>query len=225
MGKNRYMKFVKISEAKFRLLLKCFCLDETAKNGAQITNVHTNTAERIYQKLRKRVAHLAVTETEQYLKGSFEIDESYFGPRRVRGKRGRGAYRKTPVFGILKRDGKVYTQIIKSCSEKELLYIIKGTILENSTIYSDGWKAYDSLIINGYNHYRIYHSHNEFARGKNHINGMESFWSFVKRRINKFNGLTKSNFPLFLKESEFRWNHRHQDLYVLLLKYIRSDPL
>ncbi|AJI61230.1 putative transposase [Francisella tularensis subsp. novicida U112] len=48
--------------------------------------------------------------------------------------------------------------------------IIQGKILENSTIYTDGWKAYDGLILNGYDHYRIYHSHNEFARGKNHVN-------------------------------------------------------
>ena len=95
---------------------------------------------------------------------------SYFGAKRIRGKRGRGAAGKTPVFGILKRDGKVYVEVVHNCSKGQLM-IIQGKILENTTIYTDGW-AYDGLILNGYDHYRIHHSKNEFARGKNHINGI-----------------------------------------------------
>ncbi len=86
--------------------------------------------------------------------------------------------------------------------------IIQGKVLEGSTVYTDGWKAYDGLILNGYDHYRIFHSQNEFARGKNHVNGIESFWSFAKRRLAKFNGLKDKNFFLHLKESEFKFNHR-----------------
>ena len=78
--------------------------------------------------------------------------------------------------------------------------IIQGKILEGSTIYTDGWKAYDGLILNGYEHYRIFHSHNEFVRGKNHVNGIESFWAFTKRRLAKFNGLTDDKFILHLKD-------------------------
>ena len=103
--------------------------------------------------------------------------------------------------------------------------IIQGKILEHSTVYSDGWKSYDGLVLNGYEHYRIYHSKDEFARGKNHVNGIESFWSFAKRRLSQFNGFTKDNFPIFLKETEFRFNHRQDDLYKLLLKNLRKTPL
>lgn len=225
MQKNKYIKNGKISEKKFRMLLKCYSLDETAKNASVLAGVHVNTAERIFQLLRIKVAFFALQETEKALQGEFEVDESYFGAKRIRGKRGRGAAGKTPVFGVLKRDGNVYTQIIKRCSRDELMPIIQGKILERSTIYSDGWKAYDGLIVNGYDHHRIYHSHNEFARGKNHVNGIESFWSYTKRRLSKFNGFTKSNFPIFLKESEFRFNHRHDNLYLILLNYIRKNPL
>lgn len=86
--------------------------------------------------------------------------------------------------------------------------IIQGKILEGSTIHTDGWKAYDGLILNGYSHYRVFHSENEFARGKSHVNGIECFWSYAKRRMSKFNGLTNENFVLHLKESECRYNHR-----------------
>ena len=95
-------------------------------------------------------------------------------------------------------------------------------ILEGSTIYTDSRKAYDGLILNGYDHFRIFHSANEFARGKNHVNKIEAFWSFCKRRWAKFNGFSNKKFILHLKESEFRYNHRQQDLYKSLLKLIRK---
>ena len=97
--------------------------------------------------------------------------------RRVRGKRGRGAGKKTPVFGMLKRNGCVYTQVVKHCSAKELLPIIKNfSELKESEIYSDGFKSYDGLVDFGAKaHYRVKHSKNEFANGRNHINGIENF--------------------------------------------------
>jgi transposase-like protein len=144
--------------------------------------------------------------------GVFELDESYFGAKRVRGKRGRGAIGKTPVFGLLKRDGKVFVDIVSNCSREELLPIIQGKILEGSTIHTDGWSAYDGLVLNGYDHYRVFHSHNEFARGKSHVNGIEAFWSFAKRRLAKFNGINSNSFILHLKECEFRYNNRDKNL-------------
>ena len=94
--------------------------------------------------------------------------------------------------------------------------IIQGKILEGSTINTDGWKAYAGLVLNGYNHYRIFHSKDEFARGKCHVNGIESFWSFAKRRLAKFNGLTDRKFILHLKECEWRFNNRQNNISGLL---------
>ena len=90
----------------------------------------------------------------------------------MRGKRGRGAAGKTPVIGLLKRGEHVFVSVVQSCSRKDLLPIIKGKVLAETTIYTDGWKAYDSLVTNGYKHHRIHHHENEFARGKNHVNGI-----------------------------------------------------
>ena len=103
---------------------------------------------RVNQNFRKHLFanNLNLSEKEN---GEFELDESYFGAKRVRGKRGRGAAGKTPVFGLLKRDGKVYVEIVKDCTREQLLPIIQGKILEGSTINTDGWKAYDSLVLNG----------------------------------------------------------------------------
>lgn len=224
--KNRYKKVAHFSEGKFRQILKCFAMDLTASDTAVLCGLSRNTINKIFVQFRQRIlalAHPHGKETKSF--GVFECDESYFGARRVRGKRGRGAAGKTPVFGLLKRNENVYVSIVKNCSKSELIPIIKGQVLEGSIINTDGWKAYDGLVINGYDHYRVFHSENEFVRGKCHVNGIESFWSFTKRRMSKFNGLTDEMFYLHLKESEWRFNHRHDKIYPILLREFRKNPL
>lgn len=221
---NKYYKSSKLSERKFREVLKFFSLDIPALKTAELIHLNKNTTHGIYNKLRNRLAKLSIEENEPF-NGEIEVDESYFGARRVRGKRGRGARGKVPVVGLLKRSGKVYTKVVSNCSKEELLPIIKGKVLEESTVYTDGWKSYDGLVLNGYKHYRIYHSKNEFARGKNHVNGIESFWGFTKTRMNKLRGIRRDKFVIHLKESEWRWNHRNENIYKILLKNLRSKPL
>ncbi|MEZ5690089.1 MAG: IS1595 family transposase [Rickettsiales bacterium] len=224
--RNRYKKVAHFSESKFRQIIKCFSLDLTASDTAEICGLSRNAINKLFNQIRQRIFVLAQKEAgEQKTSGVFECDESYFGAKLVRGKRGREAAGKTPVFGLLKREGKVYAQIVENCSKQGLMPIIQGKILEGSSINTDGWKAYDSLVVNGYDHYRVFHSHDEFARGKCHVNGMESFWSFAKRRMAKFNGLTDEKFYLHLKESEWRFNHRCDSIYNLLLKEFRKNPL
>lgn len=221
--RNKYLKYARVSEDKFRLLLKYFSEDFSATQTASLTNISRTTISNIYQELRLKIVGLEIQ--QDMVDGEIEVDESYFGAQRIRGKRGRGATGKIPVVGLLKRNGKVYTQVINNCSREALLPIIKGKVLEGSTVYTDGWKSYDSLVLNGYKHYRIHHSENEFARGKNHVNGIESFWSYTKRRLRKFNGIRKDKFLLHLKESQFRWNNRGGIIYKLLLKELRRNPL
>lgn len=224
IGKNRYYKSSHVSEAKFRVILKMFSKDISASTASVLVSVNKNTTQNIYSKLRIRTIKLASKESGKF-KGEVEIDESYFRARRVRGKRGRGASGKTPVVGLLKRGGKVYTQIITNCTREELMPVIKGKVLTDTTIYTDGWKSYDGLILQGYKHKRIHHHQNEFARGKNHVNGIESFWSYTKTRMIKLRGIRKTKFLIHLKESEFRWNHRKENIYKLFLKELRKRPL
>ena len=74
-------------------------------------------------------------------------------------------------------------------------------------------------------HLRIHHGRNQFARGTSHINGIESFWGYAKRRLAKFNGVPNATFYLHLKETEFRFNHRRGNLYAALLQMLRKNPL
>lgn len=223
-AKNRYYRCSRISEKKFRQLLRCFAMDLTATVTATLTGISVRSINSIYLKLRSQIA--TSCEQQSPLQGAVEVDESYFGPRRVRGKRGRGAYGKTIVFGLLKRDGRVYTEIVPNCTKATLQAVIRGHIAPDTVIHSDGWRGYDGLVDIGFDkHFRVNHSANEFARGEYHINGIESFWSYAKRRLQKFNGISAATFYLHLKETEFRFNHRRDNLYLELLRLLRLNPL
>ncbi len=192
-------------------------MDLTATATSELLKLNRKTVNNYFTEFRELILEDSIQKHQKEL-GIFELDESYFGAKRVRGKRGRGAAGKTPVFGVLKREGKVFVSIVPRCSREELLPIIQGKILEGSTIHTDGWKAYDGLILNGYTHYRVFHHENEFVRGKSHVNGIESFWSFAKRRLAKFNGLTDEKFILHLKECECRFNFRNENFEQFLIE-------
>ena len=209
----------RLSKYRVKKILQCFCVDIPATKTAALLGYNRRTIDRYFGIFRERILEYQHRSMLPF-SGEVELDESYFGARRVRGKRGRGAAGKTPVFGVLKRGGQVFITVVTSCGKSELMPIIQGRILESSTIYTDGWRAYDGLIINGYDHYRVFHSENEFARGKCHINGIESFWSYAKRRLAKFNGIASSRFVLYLKECEFRFNNGEKDLFAILCKEV-----
>ena len=106
------------------------------------------------------------------------------GMRGMRGKRGRGASGKTPAGalgqGLLKRNGRVYTEIVPDCSKASLQAVLRGRVAPEVVIHSDGWRGYDGLVDVGYaKHFRVDHGSNEFVVGTRHINGIESFWSFA----------------------------------------------
>lgn len=221
---NKYYKRSKISEAKFRQLIRYFAMDFTATDSAELTGLSRRSVTAIFGRLRRKIAQWS--EQQAPVAGTIEVDESYFGPRRIPGKRGRGASGKTIVFGIFKRQGQVYTEIVPDARKKTLQRVIRGKVNPESVIHSDGWRGYDGLVDVGYDkHYRVQHGQDEFATSSSHINGIESFWSFAKRRLTQFNGVPKHTFYLHLKETEFRFNHRNNNLYKVLLKQLRDDPL
>ena len=227
--KNKYFTRSLLSEKKFREIIKLFSADLTAQQIASLTQTNRNTINKILKNIRIRIYEICETESP-FNKGEIEMDESYFGARRIRGKRGRGSAGKTIVFGLKKRGGNVYTQVIKNCSKTEILPLISSKISKKTIVFTDGFKTYDSLVDMGYKkHYRVHHGRNEFARKekgiRNHINGIENFWGIAKVRLYKFRGMDKKTFYLHLKECEFRFNHRQDNLYLLLLKIFRNKPL
>jgi transposase-like protein len=223
--KNKYIYRSHISEDKTRELIKCFSLDLTSTQTAAMTGLNLNTVDKVFSKIRIRIFEKTLSENPT--QGEFEADESYFGPRRVKVKRGRGAGPKTIVFGLYKRGGKVYTEIVPDVKSATLSAIIRGKADIESVIHTDGWRGYNGLVDVGFEkHFHVSHGENEFSKGNgHHINGIESFWGYAKHRLSKFKGIPKNKFEIHLKETEFRFNLRGKNLYHILLKMFRDEPL
>ena len=197
----------KLSNRQLKELIRYFALEVPASRAARELGVNRHSADRIFTLIRQGIARDC--EKQNPLgKGEHEIDESYFGGQR-KGRRGRGAAGKVPVFGIRERSGRVYTRPVPDVKAQTLKQIIRQKIPVGSTIYSDSFRSYDGLITDGYKHFRINHE-KEFARGKRkHINGIENFWGFAKTKLRRYYGIPKERFFLYLKEMEFRFNYRH----------------
>ncbi len=218
--KNRYKKHAKISEAKFKKILKLFCVDLTAVQIAEIIGLNRNTVNKYLKLIRQQIA--AICESESPFSEEVEVDESFFGEKRVKGKRGRGASGKTIVFGIFKRNGSVYTEIVPDCSKPTLQGIIRGKVGLDTVIHSDSWRGYNGLVDLGYKkHLRVDHGNDEFVSKGSHINGIEGFWGYAKMRLARFRGMNKSTFYLHMKECEFRYNYRNKNIYKILLEYFK----
>lgn len=220
---------MRLNRNKVSLIVSCFAQDIPAYVATPLIRVNRKTVDRYYRYLRRILLRSALSErVSEGMENGIEIDESYFGPRRVRGRRGRGAGKKIVVLGLRKRKGRVYATIIPDAQAITILPIIRETVKRGSDIYTDGWKSYNALVIHGYNHKKVKHEDNEFVREEVHVNGIESFWSYAKRRVTRYNGVPKERFPAFLLETEYRFNHRatiEKDLRMLLTQHRRKERL
>jgi transposase len=194
-------------------LIEHFVAGTTARTAATLVGVHRNTAAFYFHRLRELIYQASEDATP--FSGEIEVDESYFGGKR-KGTRGRGAAGKVPVFGLLKRGGKVYAKMISDVQGKTLKAILEKKIVPDSIVYSDTFPAYNVLDVSGFKHYRINHA-KLFADRHNHINGIENFWNQAKRYMRRFNGIPKEHFHLFLSECQWRFNNPNPKTQLTLL--------
>lgn len=208
------MRKSRLSWYKQVRLIELFVAGTTARVAAPLVGVNTKTAVYYFHRLRELIYEL--DSSCEVFEGEIEVDESYFGGRR-KGKRGRGAAGKVPVFGLLKRNGKVYAVMIPNAQSDTLIPIIREKVTPDSIVYTDSFKSYNALDVSEFKHYRINHSE-LFADKHNHINGIENFWNQAKRHLRKFNGIPREHFHLFLKECEWRFNHSDPKFQLSQLK-------
>ena len=197
------MRKSRLSDYKQKHLIELFVAGTTARTAASLVGVNKTTASYYFLRLRQIIYDNS--QAHDVFSGEIEVDESYFGGIR-KGKRGRGAVGKVPVFGLLKRNGKVYAAMIPNAKGETLMPIIRDKVKPDSFVYTDCWRGYNALDVSEFKHYRINHSE-LFADKHNHINGIENFWNQAKRHLRKFNGVPKSHIHLFLKECEWRFNN------------------
>jgi len=158
--------------------------------------------------------------------GIVEVDETYLGGQMKNRKlkerlkingiygntRGFGTI-KQPVFGILCREGRVYAEIVRDVEAKDLQPLIEKQVRKGSTVCSDTWRGYTGIAAKGYVHRLVNHSQKEYSDKKgNHINGLEGFWGYLKRKLAAKGGIRRKRLPLYLGEYVWRYNQRNLSL-------------
>lgn len=230
-----FLEKSKLSLRKWHELIWCFVLAHSAHKASRLLHLGYKSCWQSYQTIRAAFIQKSLKQRKK-ITGTVEVDESYYGGafknlrKKIRekirkegkAKRGRGAkYRKQPVFGIYKRNGSVYLELITECTKPELQEIIKRKIEKDSEIFSDTFTGYKGLVGLGYIHSTVDHGMEIYVDGRVHINGMEGFWGLSKTNMHTYKGIKKKNWPFYLKEMEFRFNNRKLNFEQTVLKIIK----
>jgi len=209
----------KLSNRQIGRPIAPFALEVPAVKATRVLRINRHSAERVYQVIRRHLAWEC--ERVSPLRGEVEADESYFGGHR-KGQRGRAAAGKVAVFGLLKRRGKVYTRPVPNVTRETLRAVIRQKVPKGATIYSDQFSGYDGLITQEYRHVRIHQGHSFATSRRRHITGIENFWGYAKTKLKRYYGVSRHHFLLYLKEMEFRFNHRQHDSAVLIWRILKK---
>jgi len=222
--KNKYKNKSHLSERRFRFVLQEFVLGTEASKAAIKAGLNRKTANKIYNQIRARIVLLAERERPVGMT-NVQIDEAYFGASKAT----RSWYNsKTAVLGIISSK-RVYTKILTRVSKSEIFAEIRATCKPGTTIFTDAAPMYKGLANEGFIHKAVNHSEYEFGRKEGGLNvttnRIESYWAWTRLRLSRFKGIRYDKHYIHLKESEWRFNHRREDIYRLLLKMFRADPL
>lgn len=190
-----------------------------AKELERQLGVSYPTAFRMAHEIRK---YMAKVDGDESLSGHVEVDETYVGGVRRGGQRGRGIKHKTMVFGMLERDGDVMTRIVPNGRANTLVPVIQENVKPGTHISSDEWGAYTFLRWHRYTHSTVNHRRREYVKGETHTNGLEGFWSQIKRSIRGTHAhVSAKHLAKYLGEFEFRYNLRHSP-ETMFLKLVMS---
>ena len=205
---GRWINKVKLPPPDWVWLIKLFEFGISAREASQQSGVSYPTVHKAFHLIRQSIiAH------------SGDSDSLLDGEGRGTYVENRDSKTKVPVFGILERKGFVKVEPLQDLSAEAVLNLGIETGRRGSVIYTDRWGSYDALIFSGYKHFAVDYGR-RFSRGGVHINGANGFWRYAKERMNKFHGISEQKFPFYLKEMEFRYNHRHESIFNTLVLYL-----
>ena len=203
---------LRLSPGEWRRLLRWFVLGQSAEVIAQEARLERKRVLRALIVVRQAM----VRDVPHVFSGVVEVDETYLGgswrnrclAKRVQGtKRGRGIT-KQAVFGILCRGGLVWAQVVPNVEAKTLLPLLHQRVQRGSIVCSDTFTSYTGVAAGGYVHRLVDHSQAFSDRQGSHVNGLEGFWGYLKRRLAAKGGVRRERLPLYLAEYVWRYNHR-----------------
>lgn len=220
---------LRMTAAEWRRLLRWFVLGQSAAVIAQEARLERKRVLRALLLVRQAMAR----DVPPVFSGVVEVDETYLGGawrnkrlgERAQGtKRGRGTT-KQAVFGILCRGGQVWAEVVPNVGAKTLLPLLRQRVAAGSVVCSDTFTSYTGIAAGGYVHRLVDHSQAFSDRQGSHINGLEGFWGYLKRRLAAKGGIRRERLPLYLAEYVWRYNHRHlsgAEQVKSLLKLLQS---
>src|SRR5215213_2088814 len=222
---NKYYRHSRISELKFRSLVRHFAQDLSATDSAHLTDLTRKSANSIFLKIRHRIAQ-ACLRRSPFATGVIKATESHSCTLCVCGRRGCGTTTGKPVFTLLLHDNRIHTQIIPDCRKAPLRAIIRGRYVRDEVLLNNGWHGYDGLVDVEYEKpYRVKNEAADETAENGRLREIENFWRFTRGRLEKFNGVSNRTFYLHLKECEWRFNRRDLDLYTELLTLLMRHPI
>jgi len=205
-----------LTRDQWREIIRWFLLELSSQNISLRTGFERRRVLRALTVIRTSLTK----DIPEIFSGTVEVDETYLGGqwknkrRSVRdqgSKRGRGTT-KQPVFGILCRNGTVWAEVVDDVGAETLQPLISKKVTAGSIICSDTWKAYTGIASRGYIHRLVNHGEKQYSDGKgNHINGLEGFWGYLKRKLVSKGGIRREKLPLYLGEYVWRYNHRNEN--------------
>ena len=226
--KNTYSKRTRISTRQFRKFLQLFCKDFTTLQIADLLHVNRNTVNLWINKLRQRISE--IIEKEKLRNATcVQMDETYFTKTKEYFPKYKLPHEELVVFGIIDSSGRVYAKIVPKANRAHIFPVIFECCATDAMIYTDCNNIYKGLTKLGYKHSVVNHSNMEFSRYENDVcittNRIEGYWGWMKVRLSKFRGIKWDNLELHISESVWRYNHRQDDIYKLLLRELRVRPL
>lgn len=204
---------LRLTRPQWRRLLRWFLLGQSAAVVAREAGLGRKPVLRALTLVREVMAR----DVPAVFSGTVEIDETYLGGTwrnqrkavRAQGaKRGRGTS-KQAVFGILCRAGQVWAQVVPNAAARTLMPLLRQQVEAGATVCSDAFHSYTGVAAGGYVHRLVRHDEERYSDGHgNHINGLEGFWGYLKRRLAAKGGIRRERLPLYLAEYVWRYNHR-----------------
>ncbi len=207
---------LKLTRSQWRELIKWFVLEQSIDRIVEQTYISRYKVMKALTYLREHM----MMDIPDIFEGTVEVDETYIGgqwknkrkeTRLIETKRGRGTS-KRPVFGILCRGGKVWAEIVPNVEAKTLLSLLNQRVKQGSIVCTDTFKSYTGIAAREYIHRLVNHSKGEYSKEGNHINGLEGFWGYLKRKLASKGGIRRERLNLYL--SEYVWRYNNRDLNV-----------
>ncbi|MBO9152647.1 IS1595 family transposase [Chitinophaga sp. GCM10012297] len=229
--KNKFLKGAHLSERKFKEILKLFSEDLTATQIANISGVSRVTINSYLKKIRLQIVKYCESLQPETASGAaswqHRANSHHQGhDTAVAVKTDVERIIKPVIFGIFKQDNKVFTEILPDVSRSMIQAIARGRSVLETVGSAERIRRFSGVVDLG--QYRLYHlgnHHHEVEAGKTTLDDVDGFWGLTKHRLAKFKGLNRNTAYLHLKECEFRYNYRHEELYAVLLNLLKTFPL